>query len=68
MTLACKESYGYYTALSKYPKLESCLCKPEILSMESVCLYDGDISCRGVSATVSNLDLWRECPVSDLQS
>jgi hypothetical protein len=61
----CNEEYGFYTALSKHPKLESCLCKPEILSMQSVCIYDGDVSCRGISTKVSDLNLWEWCPVSD---
>jgi hypothetical protein len=64
-TLACKQQYGYYTALAAHPKLQSCLCKPEILSMESRCIVDGDSICLGKTAAVSNLDLWNECPVSD---
>jgi hypothetical protein len=64
LTQSCKQLYGSYTDLLAHPKLQSCLCKPSILSMESRCIVDGDIICKTQSASVGDLDLWRECPVS----
>jgi hypothetical protein len=67
ITQSCKQRYGSYTNLAAHPKLESCLCKPRILSMQSRCIVDGDLSCKGVPApAVTNLDLWKECPVSGI--
>ncbi|OQU97832.1 hypothetical protein CLAIMM_03712 [Cladophialophora immunda] len=63
VTQSCKQSFGFYTNLAAHPKLESCLCKPKLLAMESRCIVDGDTTCKGIPGpAVTNLDLWRECP------
>ncbi|KIW70767.1 hypothetical protein PV04_03008 [Phialophora macrospora] len=64
LTKSCKQLYGSYTDLLAHPKLQSCLCKPSILSMQSRCTVDGDITCLTKSASVGDLDLWRECPLT----
>lgn len=48
------------TAASFY----ECACQTSLLSLASVCLYDGNTTCLGSSTALSNIPLYGICGVS----
>jgi hypothetical protein len=54
------------TAYSAHAERSSCLCAPELLSLEYSCLYVGNVSCVQTSAALSNIAAYNYC--SNFQS
>lgn len=59
ITQECKLSYK-----DSSEQLSSCLCQPSLLSVASYCEYFGNKTCGLVSATLTEVDLFQLCPVS----
>lgn len=55
--------YAQYPALSQSVPYSSCVCQTSILSLASVCEYDGNKTCLGRTPTLSDIPLWSFCPV-----
>jgi hypothetical protein len=53
ITSACKSSY-YYTAITQSSQFMSCICQSPLLSAASVGEFDGNITCLGEPAALSN--------------
>ncbi|KAH8762926.1 hypothetical protein BGZ57DRAFT_956266, partial [Hyaloscypha finlandica] len=55
-TSACKSSF------TREIDLTSCECRPPMISLASVCEFDGNVSCIGTTAELSNLWEFQNCP------
>ena len=55
----CSTSYSDST-----DRLSGCICKPDLLTIASVCEYVGNATCLDEPATLTNVDLFQLCPVS----
>ncbi|KAH7025522.1 hypothetical protein B0J12DRAFT_733007 [Macrophomina phaseolina] len=53
---ACKSSY------TSSADILSCQCAPSLVSLASVCEYDGNVSCILTTAATTNLWEYRNCP------
>jgi hypothetical protein len=52
----CSSMYALYTQ-----DLDSCLCQSSILSLASVCEYDGNVSCKRTTANIQSVYGWGSC-------
>lgn len=57
---ACFSSYPLSSQSSEYLK---CVCQQPIISAASVCEYDGNKTCIGAPAALSNIPQFQSCPV-----
>lgn len=59
--LQCASSYPQPSQSSQ---LFDCMCQEPVISAASVCDFDGNITCLDQPATLTNIAIWRACPVS----
>lgn len=55
-TSACESSF------TRGADINSCECRPSLVSLASVCEFDGNVSCSITTAESSNLWAWNNCP------
>jgi len=59
--LQCASSYPQQSQSSQFL---DCMCQEPVISAASVCEFDGNITCHDQPATLTNIAIWRACPVS----